>query len=434
MKGISRREGQRGNKNKKNRHDDDDDAHFEEREHAGKKKDSSKNHDNQRAPKHGQHGNHQNNNNSAAPSKPYVPQLHGESAPQHQKGQVNARSKDPRDVAALKALAAQRNRKGGRSALVGGPGGIPRSAAIAGNSDALLTNFKSRLSGSTFRLMNEQLYTTPSDFAKQLLGNESAFKEYHDGYNRQLQLWPVNPVDIVIDSLKFSKKGRFDSAFHNMKTKPDQSKNNTANTTNNQTPKWIGVPSNIVIADFGCGSAHLAKVLKNRFKLSNTIHSFDLSSANDPEFVTACNMTEVPLEDDTVDIALFSLSLMSTNWTEYLREAHRVLKKGEQQESSNNHNQHHQQQQNANDQFTATSGGGILKIIEVRSRMPDPDKFAQVVESLGFKFLWGDVVGEGYFCAFDFEAVNKSGKRDIYAERSLPEPSDVLTPCLYKRR
>src|SRR3989338_9455116 len=183
MKGISRREGQRG-KNKKNNHDNDDDdfgggadAHHERRDHAGKKKNpNQQQQDPQRAPKQQNQKTGATGDNNA--KQHYTAPLHCQTTPQHQRGQVNARSKDPRDLATMKALAAQRNRKGGRNSVVGGPGGISRSAAIAGNSDALLNNFKSRLSGSTFRLMNEQLYTTPSDFAKQLLSNESAFKEY----------------------------------------------------------------------------------------------------------------------------------------------------------------------------------------------------------------------------------------------------------------
>jgi ribosomal RNA-processing protein 8 len=37
-------------------------------------------------------------------------------------------------------------------------------------------------------------------------------------------------------------------------------------------------------------------------------------------------MKQVPLADHSLDVAVFSLSLMGTNWPEYLAEAHRVLK------------------------------------------------------------------------------------------------------------
>ncbi len=37
-------------------------------------------------------------------------------------------------------------------------------------------------------------------------------------------------------------------------------------------------------------------------------------------------MAHVPLEDESLDVAIFSLSLMGANFTDYLREAHRSLK------------------------------------------------------------------------------------------------------------
>lgn len=75
-----------------------------------------------------------------------------------------------------------------------------------------------------------------------------------------------------------------------------------------------------MIADFGCGEAGLAKSVKQ------TVHSFDLVAAN--ELVTACDMAHVPLEDSSVDVAVFCLSLMGTNLHDFLTEANRVLKIG----------------------------------------------------------------------------------------------------------
>ena len=37
-------------------------------------------------------------------------------------------------------------------------------------------------------------------------------------------------------------------------------------------------------------------------------------------------MTHVPLEDEILDVALFSLSLMGKNFSDYLKEAHRTLR------------------------------------------------------------------------------------------------------------
>ena len=64
----------------------------------------------------------------------------------------------------------------------------------------------------------------------------------------------------------------------------------------------------LVIADFGCGEARLARTLSASCK---KIHSFDLVALNDE--ITACNFSKTPLDSESVDIAVFCLSLMGTN-------------------------------------------------------------------------------------------------------------------------
>jgi ubiquinone/menaquinone biosynthesis C-methylase UbiE len=49
-------------------------------------------------------------------------------------------------------------------------------------------------------------------------------------------------------------------------------------------------------------------------------------SAAVPDSVVPCNMVRTPLQDESLGAAVFSLSLMSHNWPDYLEEAHRVLK------------------------------------------------------------------------------------------------------------
>lgn len=75
-----------------------------------------------------------------------------------------------------------------------------------------------------------------------------------------------------------------------------------------------------MIADFGCGEAKLAQSVKQ------TVHSFDLVAEN--ERVTACDMAHVPLQNNSIDVVVFCLSLMGTNLQDYLLEANRVLKIG----------------------------------------------------------------------------------------------------------
>ena len=58
--------------------------------------------------------------------------------------------------------------------------------------------------------------------------------------------------------------------------------------------------------------------------IENIVYSFDHIAINDR--VIACDMSHVPLEDNVLDAAIFSLSLMGANYIDYIREAHRCLK------------------------------------------------------------------------------------------------------------
>ena len=84
--------------------------------------------------------------------------------------------------------------------------------------------------------------------------------------------------------------------------------------------RWALQRNGYVIGDFGCGEALVAKSLSG----AHTVHSFD-HVAISPE-VVAGDMSHVPLDDESLDVALFCLSLMGTNVTDYLLEAKRVLK------------------------------------------------------------------------------------------------------------
>ena len=77
---------------------------------------------------------------------------------------------------------------------------------------------------------------------------------------------------------------------------------------------------NLVVADFGCGQDHLGQQLRTK---GFTVHSFDHIAAN--EHVTALDIAEgTAIKENSVDIAVFSLSLMGVNNGDYLREAARV--------------------------------------------------------------------------------------------------------------
>lgn len=51
--------------------------------------------------------------------------------------------------------------------------------------------------------MNEELYTMKGKQAMQYFkSNSAAFNDYHEGYQQQVDKWPVNPLDVVIKSLE----------------------------------------------------------------------------------------------------------------------------------------------------------------------------------------------------------------------------------------
>nr|CAD7197033.1 unnamed protein product [Timema douglasi] len=125
------------------------------------------------------------------------------------------------------------------------------------------------------------------------------------------------------------------------------------------------IPPSLVIADFGCGDARLSRLLPN------VVHSFDVVGLT--EDVTVCDMAHTPLPSDSVDVAVFCLSLMGTNLVDYIMEANRVLKQD-----------------------------GILKIAEVESRFDNIDNFINHLQKFGFTKLHKDV-SHDLFCFMDFK-------------------------------
>lgn len=60
-----------------------------------------------------------------------------------------------------------------------------------------------QLRASRFRFINETLYNNESSQSKRYFKEDpDAFKAYHDGYKQQLEQWPINPLDIIISSIK----------------------------------------------------------------------------------------------------------------------------------------------------------------------------------------------------------------------------------------
>ncbi|XP_021728517.1 ribosomal RNA-processing protein 8-like [Chenopodium quinoa] len=227
-------------------------------------------------------------------------------------------------------------------------------------SSNFLDKMKARLSGGHFRMLNEKLYTCPGNEALKFFKEDpSLFNMYHVGYQEQMSHWPELPVNVIIKWLK------------------------------DHDPSFI-------VADFGCGDARLSKNVKNK------VYSIDLVSS-DPS-VIACDMSKTPLESSSVDVSVFCLSLMGTDFPSYLQEAHRVLKPR-----------------------------GWLLIAEVKSRFDpntggaDPIKFSKAICELGFITEKKDSSNK-MFILFFFRKKDEQ-LRDVN-EIEWPE----LKPCLYKRR
>ncbi|CAG8449505.1 10507_t:CDS:2 [Diversispora eburnea] len=217
---------------------------------------------------------------------------------------------------------------------------------------------KKDLAAGRFRLINEKLYTTSSLSAFKLFQeNPQTFDEYHEGFRSVVKSWPTNPVDILINYL-------------------------------NQKPKdWI-------VADLGCGEGKIAQ------KTSNKVLSFDLVAKND--MIIVSDIAKLPIPNSFFDITIFCLSLMGTNYIEFLKEAHRVLKPM-----------------------------GELKIAEVVSRFSDINAFIKVLAEIGFDFIKKDDSNK-MFIILDFI---KSASQLKKSEKSLLEnASKLLKPCSYKKR
>jgi hypothetical protein len=84
--------------------------------------------------------------------------------------------------------------------------------------------------------------------------------------------------------------------------------------------EWLKRRPDWIVGDFGCGEAELARLVPNK------VYSFDHVAAN--ESVVVCDMAATGLAEHTLDVAVFSLSLMGLNYQDYLAEAYRLVRYG----------------------------------------------------------------------------------------------------------
>jgi len=143
---------------------------------------------------------------------------------------------------------------------------------------------KSRLTKyGDFTKLNQNINVSNSSTNHQkFLKNPETWHEYHRLYREERAKWPIIPYEHWIKRIK-----KFSDSY--------------------------------LIGDFGCGEAKLHE------KFGSRVMSFDHVSI--APHVQSCDMRDVSefIKDDKMAIAVFSLSLMGKNWTDYIKEASRCL-------------------------------------------------------------------------------------------------------------
>ncbi|KND92978.1 25S rRNA (adenine(645)-N(1))-methyltransferase [Tolypocladium ophioglossoides CBS 100239] len=187
---------------------------------------------------------------------------------------------------------------------------LPKPAKLT----PLQAYMREKLVSARFRHLNETLYTRPSDEAFGLFQDSpEMFDAYHEGFRRQVKVWPENPVDSFLEDIRTRAKLKL----------PGRGKPGAPPTQRVRTPlpRTTGI---CTIADLGCGDARLAESLQaDKAKLRLDVKSYDLQSPS--PLITRADIANLPLEDGSVNVAIFCLALMGTNWIDFIEEAYRIL-------------------------------------------------------------------------------------------------------------
>jgi len=114
--------------------------------------------------------------------------------------------------------------------------------------------------------------------------------EYHNQLDILRSRWNIDPVNVIADKI-------------------------------NNLRRPANVIMKLVIGDFGSGRCRLADLLKE-----NKVYCFDHDKILDKR-ITPCDMKHTGLKANSLGIAVFSQSLMSVDWPNYIKEAKRTLAK-----------------------------------------------------------------------------------------------------------
>jgi ribosomal RNA-processing protein 8 len=274
----------------------------------------------------------------------------------------------------------------------------------------LQAKMRSKLTSARFRHLNQTLYTTPSTSSYSLFSeNPDMFADYHAGFRQQVDVWPENPVDGYIEDLKMRGKVKVAGG------RRDGKASRVNQPLEGETPPLPRTEGICVVADLGCGEAKIANELKSqRKKLKLDIKSYDLGSAS--ELVTKADISALPLKDGSIDVAIFCLALMGTNWLDFVEEAYRILrwkgelwiaeiksrfgrvqKRGRVEHSVGNRKKPGKQTKMEDDEDVDTQLAVVVDGVEDQKGETDVSAFVEVLRKRGF-VLKGD------------EAIDKSNK------------------------
>lgn len=265
------------------------------------------------------------------------------------KGHEQSQPKDPEASPPLRPSTIESTSKpAATTSLPPAPPPLPSNAKLT----PLQTAMRVKLITARFRHLNQTLYTTPSTHASTLFSsNPEAFASYHAGFRTQVASWPSNPVEIFIEEIKTrgasdgprsqkqlwraekkkkgEKKGKNNSdTQHGVAKVPEE--NAGEFTKIDPLPRHFQTKICTVV-DLGCGDAHLhASLTPLTDSLNLKLQSFDLAPGAGPNahLITVSDIATLPLADNSVDVAIFCLALMGTNWIDFVVEAARVVRVG----------------------------------------------------------------------------------------------------------
>lgn len=141
------------------------------------------------------------------------------------------------------------------------------------------TEYRIRTKSDYENFKNRGKRTEHSKFHKEMEENPNLFFEYHKARRNKMSEWEEIPYEYIAKKIK---------------------------------------NKNRVVADFGCGENLMKTFIPN-----NKVYSFDHVAIDSS--VIACDMAHTPLENESIDIAVFSLALWGNNYEDYFKEAYRLM-------------------------------------------------------------------------------------------------------------